>query len=176
MISLKQYKSALLFAVFFHCVLALCFYFYHFSANAGVANILNETYVSTYSVVTTHSDKPVSSQGVPVETATSKVSPPDSFQGNNALLSNLHNAIKSNLQYPRAAVQLHQEGSVRVALCLMPSGEISNERIIGSSGFERLDDAAITAVRHTKFKQGEVSVTQCFDLPITFALVANNPL
>ncbi|GEM_PF-5548454 len=173
---LNSYKGAIAFAILFHCAFALGFMSYSFSQNAGVPDAVTENYVSTYSVSRAHKKVTAVTTGVTVKAATSGASVPDKFQGNNALLASLHNAIKSNIHYPRASIKLHQEGRVSVALCLTPEGELLNERVAVSSGFERLDHAAIDAVRETKFTQGAVSTTACFDLPITFALNANNPL
>ncbi|MGD8175668.1 TonB family protein [Marinimicrobium sp. ARAG 43.8] len=53
--------------------------------------------------------------------------------------------------YPRQARRLRQSGVVLLEVLIMPDGSIGEIRIEQSSGFERLDDAAIEAVQHWRY-------------------------
>ncbi|CAN5236161.1 hypothetical protein BH10PSE19_BH10PSE19_06450 [soil metagenome] len=58
----------------------------------------------------------------------------------------LHTAIAAKQVYPESALALNQTGIVKIAFTLESTGQLSNIRIIKSSGFTDLDSAAISAV------------------------------
>ena len=55
--------------------------------------------------------------------------------------------IQSNKYYPRRAQRLRKEGEVLVSFLIMPDGEISNSRVLRTSGIEVLDNAAVNAIK-----------------------------
>lgn len=63
------------------------------------------------------------------------------------LLTLLHQAIQAKQIYPQLALELKQSGSTQVAFMLFPDGHITDLRINHTSGFNSLDEAALTAVR-----------------------------
>lgn len=58
----------------------------------------------------------------------------------------LQSLIASRKKYPRQAMQAEAEGSVVVALTVLPNGAITNVRVTKSSGNNWLDKAAVQAV------------------------------
>jgi TonB family protein len=63
------------------------------------------------------------------------------------LLNLLHNATTEKLVYPKIAIDFNQSGVVQVGFVLSPSGQVTEIRLLKSSGFEILDNAAMDAVR-----------------------------
>jgi len=49
-------------------------------------------------------------------------------------------------EFPPAALRAKESGETRVSVCVDVEGRMSNAKIIGSSGSQRLDDAAIKAL------------------------------
>ena len=75
--------------------------------------------------------------------------------------------------YPEAARRMRREGLVRLFVTVEPNGTASSITISSSSGHQILDEAAIAAVQHWKFKPGEingVAVQSKVEVPIRFAL------
>ena len=68
-------------------------------------------------------------------------------QGNDALLSRLHNLIQSQQRYPEVAALDGDAGAATVRFQLMPDGEVDAIQLIQSSGETTLDNAAIEAVK-----------------------------
>lgn len=58
----------------------------------------------------------------------------------------LHDAIAANQQYPENAIELNQKGMVKIGFMLWPDGQLKNSSLLQSSGFELIDNAALTAV------------------------------
>ena len=89
------------------------------------------------------------------------------------LLVLLHTAIAEKQIYPENAIELKQSGTVKISLRLNPDGRITQTQIAKSSGFENLDNAALTAVQAISrltgvdkyLKQAEV-----FDVDVVFNL------
>lgn len=63
------------------------------------------------------------------------------------LLSLLHNATAAKLVYPRTAADFNQNGIVDVGFVIAPSGQVTQVKLMKSSGFELLDNAALTAIK-----------------------------
>ena len=58
----------------------------------------------------------------------------------------------SKPSYPRAAVRLRQEGMVRMLFDIDADGQVIGGRVVESSGFERLDSAALEAIMKCRFE------------------------
>lgn len=55
--------------------------------------------------------------------------------------------IQANKKYPRWALRVKHQGSVRIIFDVLPSGMIKDLNLIQSSGFEELDKEALEAVK-----------------------------
>ena len=76
-------------------------------------------------------------------------------------------------EYPELARQMRQEGIVMLSVDVNKEGDPINVGITQSSGFRLLDQAALKAVRHWKFKPGSVDnimVESRAYVPIRFKL------
>ncbi len=58
--------------------------------------------------------------------------------------------------YPTVSRQLEEEGTVRLQFLISPRGEVLQSRIERSSGYPRLDTAAVEALSKCRFKPGTV--------------------
>ena len=56
------------------------------------------------------------------------------------------------LNYPQASRRLREEGTVHVRVLVDPRGTPQQMQLLRSSGFTRLDEAALATVRATRFK------------------------
>ena len=77
--------------------------------------------------------------------------------------------------YPRMARKLGLEGTVMLRILVNQAGEPGEARVVGSSGTEVLDVAALEAIRQWRFvpaRNGELAITHWVDVPITFKLAA----
>lgn len=75
--------------------------------------------------------------------------------------------------YPAASRQLREQGSVQLRVFVTTDGRAGDVRVHQGSGFERLDQAAIDAVRRWRFvpaRQGEGPVAAWVIVPINFTL------
>jgi protein TonB len=75
--------------------------------------------------------------------------------------------------YPMESRRRHEQGTVRLRVVITPEGRVKDVTVASSSGFERLDKAALDAVRHWRFTpqmQGGVAVDAVGTLPIPFRL------
>jgi protein TonB len=75
--------------------------------------------------------------------------------------------------YPAASRALGEQGKVFLRVLVTPQGEAQEVLIRTGSGFERLDVAALEAVRRWKFlpaRQGEEAVAAWVIVPISFSL------
>jgi protein TonB len=75
--------------------------------------------------------------------------------------------------YPEASRRRKEEGLVILAVRVSEEGLPSTVQILQSSGFPRLDEAAITAVSHWRFtpaKLGNQSIASQIEVPIRFRL------
>ena len=76
-------------------------------------------------------------------------------------------------EYPALSQRLGEEGTVLVALEVAADGSVADARVLNSSGYARLDNAALSAVRKAHFKPGTVNgvpVTSKARLPIRYEL------
>jgi protein TonB len=75
--------------------------------------------------------------------------------------------------YPRASKALGEEGRVMLDVYVQADGTVGDIRLHQSSGFERLDDSALRAVRQWRFKparQAGKQIAMWYVQPITFNL------
>lgn len=75
--------------------------------------------------------------------------------------------------YPAASRQLHEQGSVQLRVFVTADGRAGDIRVHQGSGFERLDQAAIDAVRRWRFvpaRQDDGPVAAWVIVPINFTL------
>lgn len=76
--------------------------------------------------------------------------------------------------YPRLSRQRGESGTVLIQARVEIDGSISDIRIVQSSGFGRLDHAALSAVRRWQiepWRQGDRLLTAWVELPVVFELV-----
>ncbi|MBL8521213.1 MAG: energy transducer TonB [Betaproteobacteria bacterium] len=77
--------------------------------------------------------------------------------------------------YPKLSKRMHETGSVTLAVYVEPSGLPSRVELQASSRHERLDQAAIDAVKRWRFvpaRRGEAAVAAWVLVPIHFSLKA----
>lgn len=82
----------------------------------------------------------------------------------------LHNPAPS---YPMASKKMREEGKVVLKVLVSSNGEALRVEIKTSSGFERLDNAALNAIQKWKFvpaKSGEQNIEAWVNVPINFKL------
>ena len=80
---------------------------------------------------------------------------------------------RPNPVYPRASQRRREQGRVVVRVLISTSGTVVNASVARSSGFERLDDAALKAVRQARFKpysENGVALQALADIPFDFVL------
>lgn len=74
-------------------------------------------------------------------------------------------------EYPYLSRQLHEQGRVLLSVLIDSDGRARTVALRQSSGFERLDSAAIEAVRRWRFlpaRQGDAPVPESVIIPIDF--------
>lgn len=77
--------------------------------------------------------------------------------------------------YPRMSKRLAEQGTVIVRVLITPEGLAGQAEVSKSSGFERLDQAALDAVRNWRFVPGRrmgVAEAMWFNVPVRFVLNA----
>lgn len=72
--------------------------------------------------------------------------------------------------YPKNALRLNQQGDVTVGFELTPSGEVENLRILHSSEFELLDNAARTLIQGCAPEFPKPSKTVRITVPISYSI------
>jgi periplasmic protein TonB len=76
--------------------------------------------------------------------------------------------------YPRASERLNEEGLSTVEACISPKGAVSSARLVESSGFSRLDLAAVQWVKDLRgFKPATLNgtpVSDCFSIPVEWKI------
>lgn len=65
----------------------------------------------------------------------------------NALMILLHNRISQAQRYPHRALVLEEQGRIEIGFTLFPNGHIENVRVLSSSHYLILDQAAMQAVQ-----------------------------
>lgn len=88
---------------------------------------------------------PAAPSAVPAPAAPAAIIPPD------ASAANLGNAGPN---YPTESRRRHEEGIVRLRVLISPSGAVEEIAVARTSGFDRLDRAALDAVRKWRFRPG----------------------
>lgn len=81
--------------------------------------------------------------------------------------------VNTQPEYPLAALRAGQQGRVMLAVLVSERGRAAKVRLVTSSGFQLLDDSAITAVRTWKFRPAERSgrPTACWvKVPVNFQI------
>ena len=75
--------------------------------------------------------------------------------------------------YPRASMREREEGRVMVLVVINPQGAIERARVVASSGYPRLDEAALDALQRVRFKpytRNGVALTVQARIPFDFNL------
>jgi protein TonB len=78
-------------------------------------------------------------------------------------------------RYPRLSVRAGEEGTVRCRIAIAPDGTVTSVTVETSSGFRRLDEAALAALRAWRFvprSEDGVAVAAEIVHPVTFVLDA----
>lgn len=131
---------------------------------------------------TTAESNIVQPQETPVAPAAAQASPaaataPDSAAGNDAPVTLPHlNADYLNNpapDYPPASRQFGEQGRVLLHAMINADGSVEQVALRKSSGFERLDQAALDAVKHWRFvpaRRGEQQVSAWVVIPVSFKL------
>ena len=60
-------------------------------------------------------------------------------------------------EYPAASATVNEQGRVRLEIRIDSAGRVESVRILHSSGFARLDEAAEVAVRRWRFRPAQCS-------------------
>lgn len=77
--------------------------------------------------------------------------------------------------YPTLSRKLGEQGKVLLSIYVLADGTVGELKVKQSSGFSRLDDAALSAVKRWKFvpaRQGDTPVAYWYVQPLNFALNA----
>jgi protein TonB len=86
---------------------------------------------------------------------------------------NAHYLENPQPAYPGLSRRLHEQGRVTLRVLVSASGTAQEVQVRTSSGFPRLDDAALQTVRNWKFvpaKRGAEAVSAWVLIPISFKL------
>lgn len=78
--------------------------------------------------------------------------------------------------YPRVAREHGWEGTTLLQVEVLDDGSGGKVEVLRSSGYEVLDEAAVTTVRHWKFlpaRSGDTPIRSLVEIPIRFRLAAN---
>jgi len=108
---------------------------------------------------------PIAAAPPPPGPATEPVAEPPKFD-----LAYLNNPAPD---YPKAASRMGQEGRVLLDVRVSAEGTVISLRIKRSSGFPRLDEAALNAVRRWKFtpsRRGDSAIEGRAEVPVDFVL------
>ena len=73
--------------------------------------------------------------------------------------------------YPQQSKRLKEEGTVQLLVLVSEHGDPQSVQVRTSSGFDRLDEAALLAVRQWRFvpaKRGNVAIAAQVIVPINF--------
>ncbi|WP_228520029.1 energy transducer TonB [Methylophilus sp. QUAN] len=82
----------------------------------------------------------------------------------------LHNPAP---EYPRLSKRAGEEGKVLMKVLVSPDGRPESVDVVSSSGFERLDKAAVNAVTQWRFvpgRKGDKTVSAYVNVPLSFSL------
>ncbi len=76
-------------------------------------------------------------------------------------------------EYPAASVRRNEQGLVVLMVRVLASGEVGQVSVRRSSGYDRLDNAAASAVKKAKFKPASKNgrnITDLINVPVRFVL------
>lgn len=114
--------------------------------------------------------KPVPSASKVAAAVSHQAPPAPQVQLPSADAAGLHNKAP---QYPLLSRKRKEQGTVWLLLLVSKEGLISELKLKTSSGFTRLDEAALRAVKHWKFqpatRQGQ-AIDYWYELPVKFSL------
>ena len=79
----------------------------------------------------------------------------------------VHQSVQDDLRVPRQVAMMRLHGITTVAIRVAPSGALLGDSILRSSGFPPIDNAALAAVRATRFPPFSAKMPHH---PITFTL------
>lgn len=77
------------------------------------------------------------------------------------------------IKYPRLAKRRNMQGETLVEIWLDKQGEQIKQRIISSSGYQLLDNAALASIKHWQFQghyDGHQKIASRVQIPVTFTL------
>lgn len=77
------------------------------------------------------------------------------------------------IKYPRLAKRRNMQGETLVEIWLDEQGEQIKQRIISSSGYQLLDNAALASIKHWQFQghyDGHQQIASRVQIPVTFTL------
>lgn len=77
--------------------------------------------------------------------------------------------------YPLSSKKLREEGLLMLKFCVNPAGTVDAAHIITSSGYSRLDESALEAIRRWRFPhalQTSLASSDCYRMPVQFSLRA----
>jgi periplasmic protein TonB len=79
--------------------------------------------------------------------------------------------------YPVASKRLGEQGRVVLRIHVQADGTVGDMQLVTSSGFERLDESAMRAVKRWIYRparQGDVAIAWWYQQPVTFTLETSN--
>lgn len=88
----------------------------------------------------------------------------------NAHLGEIRGLLVQNLKYPKIAQKLKMQGEVRIAFSLDADGSVENVKVVESSGFEILDEDAVSLIEKTASKFPKPSKSVRITVPLSYVL------
>ncbi|MDP3466246.1 MAG: energy transducer TonB [Sulfuricurvum sp.] len=88
----------------------------------------------------------------------------------NAHLGEIRGLLLQNLKYPKIAQKLKMQGEVRIAFSLGTDGSVENVKVVESSGFEILDEDAVSLIEKTASKFPKPSKSVRITVPLSYVL------
>lgn len=82
----------------------------------------------------------------------------------------IRDSILGNLQYPMLARRRGWSGQVELSFTISPDGQVSELKVLTSSGFPILDEQAMTAIRRSAPFRPPPPVVASLVMPVTFRL------
>lgn len=77
------------------------------------------------------------------------------------------------IRYPRWAVREGWEGTLVIAVEILKTGEVGRWKVMESTGYSLLDEAALTAIRKWRFhpaREQGVPIVSCIQVPVHFEI------
>lgn len=81
--------------------------------------------------------------------------------------------LQNTLSYPPVSRRLGEEGKVVLSVYILPNGTVGELRLKASSGFPRLDEAALEQVKRWRYvpaRRGDEAIPFWYTQPIVFSL------